>query len=380
MRSATTSVCASAASTAAPLECTTTIGSGLASAIQGAAAGTTICLNAGSYGNLTLTNYGRADYVTIRPVQGATVTVGEMWLNNVDHLKFDGQGGTLLLGELELDPSDGPNWSDHLTFQYAKFVGPLQIRVGGVNAALLFDHLNLDNLGPGTWNGRVGVRGYNNTEPVGVTISNSSFRGGCSDGVMVIGAAYGVQIGPGNEFTGIVEGGCGFHADPIQLFGSRHTLITGNYFHDNGDGSGGVMAPDGGVSEQIVNNVFVVDEYPLPLQLGSHDNGLVAHNTFIGGQIDCASHKPEDPPSSGQVCRDNVYTGTMRQLDPGNSEHHNLCRVGDTNCAHPTDIKATPVFVGGRNPSSYEGYRLAPGSPGKGAASDGSDIGIRVPG
>ena len=37
----------------------------------------------------------------------------------------------------------------------------------------------------------------------------------------------------------------------------------------------------------------------------------------------------------------------------------------------------TPQFVGGAHPTSYAGFKLAPGSPGKGRASDGLDLGIR---
>jgi hypothetical protein len=251
----------------------------------------------------------------------------------------------------------------------------LQIRAGGVNAGLLFDHLNLDNLGPGTWDGRLTVRGYNNTAPVGVTISNSSFRGGCSDGVMVIGGAYGTVI-RGNEFSGLKESGCNnFHVDPIQLFGSRYTVIDGNYFHDNGDGSGGIMAPDGGDHEQITNNVFVVDQYPYQLQIGGHTGDLIAHNTFVGGAIECGWHKTASSPSTNQTCRDNIFTGDLRQYE-GTLEDYNLCKSTDSDCKGTHDVKGTPVFVGGANPSSYDGYRLAAGSPGKGAASDGTDIGI----
>jgi hypothetical protein len=224
----------------------------------------------------------------------------------------------------------------------------------------------------------VTVRGYNNTAPVGVTISNSSFKGGCSDGIMVIGGAYGTVI-RGNEFTGMSESGCNnFHVDPIQLYGSKYTVIDGNYFHDNGDGSGGIMAPDGGDHEQITNNVFVAGSYPFYLQIGSHRDGLIAHNTFVGGQPECGWHKTGGsyPPSTNQTCRDNIFTGDLRQYDPGTVEHHNLCRVGDAQCAHPSNVFGTPVFVGGANPSSYEGYRLAAGSLGKNAASDGTDIGI----
>lgn len=36
-----------------------------------------------------------------------------------------------------------------------------------------------------------------------------------------------------------------------------------------------------------------------------------------------------------------------------------------------------PRFVGGAHPTTYAGFRLAPGSPGRGRASDGRDVGIR---
>jgi hypothetical protein len=41
------------------------------------------------------------------------------------------------------------------------------------------------------------------------------------------------------------------------------------------------------------------------------------------------------------------------------------------------NLAGTPRFIGGAIPTSYDGFRLAPGSPGKNAASDGRDVGIR---
>ena len=54
------------------------------------------------------------------------------------------------------------------------------------------------------------------------------------------------------------------------------------------------------------------------------------------------------------------------QLGPGD---HNL----GPGLKGAGDLGGTPVYTGA---SSYAGYRLASGSPGKGAASDGTDIGI----
>ena len=41
-------------------------------------------------------------------------------------------------------------------------------------------------------------------------------------------------------FTGLAQVSA-THTDAIQLYGSSHTLITGNWLHDN---STGIMAPD----------------------------------------------------------------------------------------------------------------------------------------
>ena len=91
-----------------------------------------------------------------------------------------------------------------------------------------------------------------------MTIKNSHFGGGgCSDGIQIIGDAYGVQV-IGNEFEGIQQGSCAPHVDSIQLYGSSHTLIDGNFFHDVDTA---FMAPDGGENETFVNNVFLGGDY-----------------------------------------------------------------------------------------------------------------------
>ena len=83
--------------------------------------------------------------------------------------------------------------------------------------------------------------------------------------------------------------------------------------------------------------------------------------------------------SGVQVIRDNVFvSGNVTILDCGSatkiSATYNLnCR----RCSGAGNVTGTPIFVGGANPTTYAGWRLAPGSPGKGAASDGTDIGIR---
>jgi hypothetical protein len=348
----------------------------LASAIQKASAGTTICLASGSYGDLSLTSVGKTTDVTLQPAPGATVTLGRLTLRMVHHLRFTGIGGSLSVAGLELDPVVGdPTWSHNLTFDHLIWTGASNVRTFGTYQTLLFDHDVFDNLGTGAWEGRITVAGDGQTLPVGVTISNSHFAGGCSDGVHVTGGAYGVQIGPGNEFTGIQQSGCApVHADPIQLYHAVGTFVTGNYFHDNGDGSGGLESFSGDGPATVTDNVFVCScLYPFSIAAFGGHGWLVVHNTFVGGLVRFQSTDSGIKPSRNIVL-DNLWLGgglSTTTSDWGTNEHN-------LNSGHPGfgNRKGTPIFVGGKNPNTYVGYRLAPRSPGKDAASDGGDMGI----
>lgn len=316
--------------------------------------------------------------MTVQPAPGATVTIGGLTLDLVQHLRFTGVGGRMTIQGGELDPR-GP-CSSNLTIDHVAFSSGLNVtaRCAGMN--ILIDHDTFDNLGINTWEGRLNVvdGGSRNPQPVGVTISNSRFSGGCSDGIDLVGTP-GVQIGPGNEFTGIQQGECSpVHADPVQCSGARHLLLTGNYFHDNGDGSGGLMCGNGEHDITVTNNVFACTcAYPYSIYAGGDYNWTVTHNTFAGGGLVRFEVDYGKVPA-GNLVRDNVFTaGGGISIDSGSSSYgsndHNL------NAREPGvgDSRGAPVFVGGKRPASYAGYRLAPGSPGKGVASSGDDMGIR---
>ena len=83
----------------------------------------------------------------------------------------------------------------------------------------------------------------------------------------------------------------GRHVDPIQLYGAVGTVVTGNYFHDNGDGTGGFESFNGDGPATVTDNVFVCScVYPWSIAaLGGH-GWFVAHNTFVGGDVRFAEH------------------------------------------------------------------------------------------
>jgi hypothetical protein len=106
--------------------------------------------------------------------------------------------------------------------------------------------------------------------------------------------------------------------------------------------------------------------------MGSDTGSIIRHNTLVPGQCNygwhCGmvliDHKSGDAPSTGTVVQDNILAELTDTDATGTTVDHNLW----------TDDE-TPVFVGPA--TSYEGYRLAAGSPGEGAGSDGSNVGIR---
>jgi hypothetical protein len=274
--------------------------------------------------------------------------------------------------------------SANITFSHNTFTGMSLVQTQRAHANILFDSNRLDgnNAGPKSYEGRLTIRGYENTRPVGVTITNNHFGGGgCSDGIQVIGDAYGVRIGPGNEFTGLGQGNCvsinGAHLDPIQWYGARHVVVRGNYFHDNGDGSGGIESFDGVDYGTGTNNVFVCTcIYPYSVVAHGGDNWTVIHNTFAGGGDLSFANANDGETPSGNLARDNVFTGRGGISAPGSTwgtNDHNL------NAGKPGrgDLTGRVIFVGGARPKTYAGYRLAARSRGKGAASYGTDMGIR---
>jgi hypothetical protein len=366
--------------------CTSTISGGLQTALNSAVGGKVICLKSGSYGAISIRSKAYSSDVIVQPVAGATATIGDITLTSVKHLRFSGAGGTLKAARTLIS---GPNTTfdtlDHIVFTAC-------VRFNGTTSSnnLLVNHDRLDNLGidqPGCdmGEGRIQVE---DGDAVGMRkgwlrIANSHFGGegkvDCSDGVQLGGD--GVTVGPGNEFTGIYQGHCSAHADPVQIVGGSNETITGNYFHDNGDGSGGCMCHDFNPdNETITNNVFASKGYSYSILAGDGArNWLIAHNVFYEDVSMDDGHS--SPNGSGNVLRDNVFIPGAVVTDAGSgvSYDHNLnCVRRGAGCPGTRNLKGRPIFVGGTKPTTYQGYGLARGSPGKGAASDGSDLGIRT--
>jgi hypothetical protein len=287
-----------------------------ASTFASAQGGDNVLLASGAYGSFD--GGKKSSVVTVKPEAGATVTMA---------------GATF-------------NASSNITVQGVSFgISQVVVSNGSTGITFVDDTWGAYNAG-GSYEGRLSV-----VQGADVTVKNSHFGpGGCSDGIQVSGGggAAGVVTVDNTEFEGIMQGSCGPHADPIQLYGGVLTL-TDSYFHGN---STGIMSPDcNGAMPLVKNNVFISTGYHQSVIAGS--DATIVHNVTVGWYLGA------DP---GR-CSGAVRNTTLRD-NAGDTR----LTGGDSN-SH-IDYNGTVSFVGGAGRCAY-----ATAAP-KGTASDGTDIGL----
>jgi hypothetical protein len=334
----------------------------LSSVVASAQAGDVVHLAAGTYSQVAGAKAGR---VTLVPEAGASVS-----------LSLGATASNLVVSGVTM-PGGTLRGAHDITIANTTFTDTLNIVSTIANANILIDHDVFNNISPcgSCPEGRVTVttEGSKPPGPSGVTISNSVFSGGNSDGVQITGNANGVVVGPGNEFFNLAQSSA-THTDSIQLYGASDTTITGNYVHDAAEG---IMAPDGGDSGflHIENNVFSrIDQQGV--YLGFKPGLVLNHNTFSAGVMLHDDPTKGGSPTVGAIIKNNILlNGVAKQNLMGNAiavEDYNLLAGGSG--AH--DIKAgKPTFAVGA-PTTFAGWLLAPGSIGAKAADDGADMGI----
>jgi hypothetical protein len=352
------------------------------SVFGGAAGGDVILLAPGNYGSFS--GGTKSSMVTIQPNTTAGGTQANVILGSANL----GASQNITIQNMTIGGGTVGNSSSpalHIHFVGNKFTGSLCINTpGDVNQDTLVDGNSFINVGQSCTEGRIGITGNNKNHSVanGVVISNNLISGpGPSDGIQITGGAYGTVIGPGNEFVGIKESGCGsVHCDPIQFYGAVRTTITGNYFHGN---STGIMSPDcNGSPMTLTNNVFVTDgEYPDQVVQAGASGDIISHNTFAGGARIRYGNPNGCGLSSNISVTNNVLTGGVwlsdGQSSGGLSMDYQLIPGGG---AGSHTINGSPTYLGGTTPTTRAGYQLATGSLGVGAASDQTDIGVVIAG
>jgi hypothetical protein len=294
-----------------------------ASTFSSAAGGDTVLLASGAYGSWN--GGAKSSMVTIAPEVGASVTFS---------------GGTF-----------GTSVRN-ITVKGVTYTGPVCVNPPtGVKMNLVLDGDTWGAMGTGCGEGRLSIRngGTSSIDGNGVQIKNSTFGpGGCSDGIQDL--SSGTEIGPGNEFKGIVQGSCSAHSDAIQPYASNYVHIHDNYLHDNEQG---IMSPDGVSTGYLIENnvIHTSTGYPC-MHLGDTRSGTVRHNVCRNGAI-------------------RVYGGNQNVPSQSMTVQDNAAGIDASACTGCTiDHNQMVTYTGGSGRCAY-----ATASP-KGTASDGTDIGL----
>ena len=213
------------------------------SVFASAQAGDTVLLAAGDYGSFQ--GAMKAGEVTVKAQPGATASM-RVNFRPASNITLDG----LTIGGLTI----GDSRTKNITVRNSLFDrSQATLRTGELVTRTSVDrnrHIGFV-AGGGGGEGRIFLP-ERTGQPAGVTIRDSLFEGGNSDGVQ--NGGRGVRI-LDNEFRNMhqIDGADGVHADSIQLYGSAETVIRGNYFHHV---AVGIMCADGCDHEVIEDNVL----------------------------------------------------------------------------------------------------------------------------
>lgn len=352
--------------------CTTTLSAGanVATAITGAPAGATICLNDGSYGALSIPTFTKSPAVTVKAVNLHGASFGAITTNVapnglvLDGLNVTANGSFDTANTARNVTIKNVEWN---TFQLAIFTNQYNnqsITIGPGNHWGAFDD-------QGQQEGRLSVvfPGGPGANPSGVTVTGNTFGpGGCSDGINL--GSNAVQV-LNNTFSGIAQGSCVTHTDAVQGYGDINTTLDGNYWsgstvcfgwYDNGTG---LTATDNVCSG--ANSVA---------SFRGLTNPTIEHNTFDGSAFRISEKSGTTAPS-GYTIRNNLFHSWGLVDTTACTGCTMTSNMFDTGAFGSANVTGSPTYTGGTTPSTYAGFQLTAGSTGHAAASDGLDMGAR---
>lgn len=377
------------------------------SAFSSASGGAVLCLAPGSYGSF---NGGS------KPAPGVVITSDASAGANSANVSFRAvtfSGGawvtldTLTIGAgTQGDALYISGSPTSLTFSNDAFDSYVEIEglQNSNHQNVLFDDDTFDWATPTTCDGP-GVPGllylgYNGAGHAGVTVEHSDFGAGPGqpyedcDGIHT-GTALDILD---NTFHNICEtSSADNHTDNIQFQGAVGGLVAGNYVHEVVGGSGpegsacttqGITSYDGGTQGVTIEDNVVDIGRPWGIEWYGDIDSVIRHNTIVYRPTgtceynDACGYIDIDCKPSEFSCGNNAAYGTQ--------VYDNLATVtvqdGAKTARDDHNMSAQSVrYSGGSNPppnggfASFFNYLLAPGSPGGGAADDGTNLGVTGP-
>ena len=261
------------------------------------------------------------------------------------------------------------NGASNITIADSAFMSALVV-TGLANAKITLNgdtFYNLDNPNCAGQPARVHLA-YHSTTPSGVTVANSMFSGGDTDGIET-GAPLTIRD---NVFWNISSpsSDCN-HTDSIQGINSTGVVVVGNLFYNDYDGA---VDFDDSTGWTVTDNACYDIDRGACITLYADLNSVVEHNAAGPGLAALElNHKSGHRLGSGTVFQNNVggLAGTDTSTLAGNT---NNLYAGATS----PNINGRPTFFGGSSPTTWPGFELTAHSAGHLAATDGTNVGIRA--
>ena len=381
--------CVSFGANAQEQSCTSTFSNstGLETAVASAANGSVICLNSGSYGSVSFSGItGRTGFVTVRSTSGRGATISPQVVNS-RYIRFR----NLTINDMLIQAcSQNIQVVNNTWVQDTSGISVYNYGFGcsgATDSKIVIDGNNFTNTRPSWSEGKIGI-----VEVNGVILRNNLIQGQSTnnggDGIQTGGSLNNVIIGPGNHFKNIRQAPCEStpgapHCDAIQFVSDcPNCQIIGNWFDDvevvlqHHDATTPVI-----FKNNLITNAVQMWCYSTP---GSCSNAVIDHNTFynVSNFISWGMTGGGVSDTTGLVARNNILIGTTvgpaTCNTPSCTFTNNLCQTSGQCSFNTTNTTiATPTFVGGAPASitTWGGWKLAPGSAGKGTATDGLDRG-----
>lgn len=327
----------------------------LGAQIGKARSGQTVCLATGNYGSWG----GTGKAIAIAAARHASPVMTFRFGGDAHGFTLSGIAGTG--GQMTAGARD-------ITIENSVFTSAVAIN-GLANANVTFDHdtfVNINNPGCGGQPARIHLE-YGTTTPSGVTVENSLFSGGDTDGIQT-GVPLVIKH---NVFTNLRSPGsdCN-HTDSIQGVGSSGVVVVGNLFYNDYDGA---VDFDGPSHWLVTDNVCYAIDRGACVSLYGDLGSRIEHNT-AGPRMRALEldRKPSERAGAGTVFTNNVGPvsvddGSSMATDAGN------LYAG----AKAPDLSGAPRFAGGRSPTSWAGFALKSVSGRRAAAARAGDAGIR---
>jgi hypothetical protein len=300
-----------------PVDCTMTLspGADIADAVSQAAGGSVICLDAGSYGRITVADAHKSPPVTVRSGADGRATVDGITLSDPSGLRF-----------VALDITDGttitPSGSD-IQFINNDITGVAGIyffgdyRIGEQVSNVLIEGNNIHDLDY-TGNQATGY-GYG-IEGVGdarnVTIRDNTIKSPASDYIQS--ATPVGWVVDHNTFLGpSLLGSHEDHQDLWQIFGGGEDVSFTNNVARDTETQESLLFQEGAFQNiDVENNLFDHDSRGYTCQIYQSTGLTFRNNTIVGSHWGCLFRDlAGSAPGSGYEVDHNIFVGTEASVD-----------------------------------------------------------------